>query len=85
MLVDLKERFSVSKESYIRDYLFLAIQKKEDFTTMTRGRLIELTGNQDVTPEDIQSGKVFLLNTAEIIRMAQRLNVKVSKEFITLF
>ena len=75
----------MSKESIIRDTLFLAIQNRADLSTMTRGRLIELTGNLDITVDDILSGKIFLLKTAEIIQMAQRLGIKMSKDLQSLF
>jgi hypothetical protein len=75
----------MSKESIIRDTLFLAIQNRADLSTMTRGRLIELTGNLDITVDDILSGKIFLLKTAEIIQMAQRLGIKIGRDLQSLF
>lgn len=75
----------MSKETMIRNELFLAIQQQTDFSKITRGRLIELTGNLDITTDDFICGKIFLLKTTEIIQMAQRLKIKVSREISSLF
>lgn len=62
-------------ETVLRDLLLKAIQDHIGDQSMTRGRLGELTGNLDITLEDIRAGKTFLLTTEQLVRATQRLNI----------
>ena len=63
------------KETVLRDLLLRAIQERIGDEPLTRGRIIELTGNPDVTVEDVRAGKTFLFTTEQLVRATQRLEI----------